>query len=129
MPDEDRRDDALLRIGAVVAHADDIWQTAGTLTTRQREILSLLSEGLTYEEAATELGVGVESVKGHMRDARQRLGVKSSLHCVTEAMRRGLLTDDTPVLAGDLRRLADRAWAAGQHDLAGELHELARTLE
>jgi hypothetical protein len=33
-----------------------------------------MSRGLTYEEAAAELGIGIETVKEHLKRARDRLG-------------------------------------------------------
>lgn len=99
MPDEDRRDGALLRLDAVVKHAEDIYPDHAlpplSLPPRKRprwaDILQEISEGHSREEAAKRLHLSLETVKSHLRNAARALGTKSVTHAVAEAMRKGLI--------------------------------------
>lgn len=62
-----------------------------TLTQREREILSLLSCGKSGEEIAAELCIAPMTVRTHIRNLLQKLGVRSRLEAVTYALRRGLI--------------------------------------
>ncbi|MDJ0683679.1 MAG: response regulator transcription factor [Alphaproteobacteria bacterium] len=57
------------------------------LTRRQREVLKLVSRGLSNEEIALEMGVTLNTVKSHVSSMLRALGVKRR----TQAMR--LMTD------------------------------------
>jgi len=46
-----------------------------TLTSRQREILQLLADGRTMQEAALELDISYSMVKDHCSNAYKRLGL------------------------------------------------------
>jgi pimeloyl-ACP methyl ester carboxylesterase len=50
---------------------------AGTLTARQREVASLISEGCTNREIATRLGIDERPAEGHVERIRLRLGFRS----------------------------------------------------
>ncbi|MBD1544898.1 helix-turn-helix domain-containing protein [Roseibium aggregatum] len=52
------------------------------LTTRQREVLQMLSTGLTDKQIAYELGISTATVKCHTRAAVQRMEAKNRLHAV-----------------------------------------------
>jgi len=45
------------------------------LTTREREVLSLIAMGLTNRQIGDELFVGVETVRTHVRQVFRKLGV------------------------------------------------------
>jgi pimeloyl-ACP methyl ester carboxylesterase/DNA-binding CsgD family transcriptional regulator len=47
------------------------------LTTRQREVAELVSQGLTNREIAARLGIDERSAEGHVERIRLRLGVRS----------------------------------------------------
>ena len=55
----------------VVADRD----VGATLTEREREVLALLSEGVTNRQIATELYLSVDTVKTHVRKVFAKLGV------------------------------------------------------
>lgn len=57
------------------------------LTRRQGEILSLLADGLTGEQAARQLVLSPETVRTHVRNAMSRLGAETRVHAVTIAAR------------------------------------------
>lgn len=86
--DPDRSEGALERI------ANDVLLTpAGPpVTPRMLEALSAMSRGLTYPEAAAEMGCGLETVKEHLKRARARLGARNTNEAIAEALRRGLIT-------------------------------------
>ncbi len=61
------------------------------LTRREREVLELLSEGLQLEEIAQRLGIGLETVRTHLRHAGERLGAANRTHAVAIAIRKKLI--------------------------------------
>jgi DNA-binding NarL/FixJ family response regulator len=60
-----------------------------TLSPREREILGLLSKGLSGEEAATQLFLSPETVRTHVRNAMTKLGAATRAHAVALALQRG----------------------------------------
>jgi DNA-binding NarL/FixJ family response regulator len=60
-----------------------------TLSPREREILGLLSQGLSGEEAATQLFLSPETVRTHVRNAMTKLGAATRAHAVALALQRG----------------------------------------
>jgi two-component system nitrate/nitrite response regulator NarL len=63
----------------------------GGLTRREREILALMSEGLSARQIGDRLQVGTSTVKTHMLNLYDKLGVSERAAAVAQAMRRGLL--------------------------------------
>jgi DNA-binding CsgD family transcriptional regulator len=61
------------------------------ITRRQLDVLTAMSRGLSYGEAAAELGIGIESVKEHLKRARDRLGARNTNQAIARAVRRGLI--------------------------------------
>jgi DNA-binding CsgD family transcriptional regulator len=61
------------------------------LTGREREVLTLLAQGLQLDEIATRLGIGSETVRTHVRKATCRLGAANRTHAVAIAIRRRLI--------------------------------------
>ena len=57
------------------------------LTDRQKEILTLARDGLTYKEIAAELEIANETVRGHLAEIRQRLNALNTTQAVTIAIR------------------------------------------
>jgi DNA-binding NarL/FixJ family response regulator len=64
---------------------------SAALTSRQREVLELLAEGLPYEEIATRMGVGPETARTHAQNAIARLGARTRTEAVAVAIRRRLI--------------------------------------
>jgi DNA-binding CsgD family transcriptional regulator len=62
-----------------------------SLTPREVEILSLIADGLTYEEIGARLGIGIETARTHLAKARDRLGAQSRAGAVAKAFRLGLI--------------------------------------
>ena len=61
----------------------------GTLSPREREIMGLLSRGLSGEEAAKRLFLSPETVRTHVRNAMSKLGAATRAHAVALALQRG----------------------------------------
>jgi two-component system, NarL family, nitrate/nitrite response regulator NarL len=61
------------------------------LTAREREVLTLMAEGLSGPQIAERLIVAIPTVKTHQARLYEKLGVSERAAAVAEAMRRGLL--------------------------------------
>jgi two-component system, NarL family, nitrate/nitrite response regulator NarL len=61
------------------------------LTSREREILELLTAGHRPSEIADALFLSVKTVKNHLTSVYQKLGVETGAQAVAEAYRRGLV--------------------------------------
>ena len=61
------------------------------LTTREREVLELMVQGLPYQEAAEALGVTRNTVAGHVKKIYRKLEVSSRGEAVYEAISQGLV--------------------------------------
>jgi DNA-binding NarL/FixJ family response regulator len=59
------------------------------LSPREREILELLSQGLSGEDAAKRLFLSSETVRTHVRNAMTKLGAATRVHAVALALQRG----------------------------------------
>jgi DNA-binding NarL/FixJ family response regulator len=62
------------------------------LTVREREVLSLLAEGLTHDEIGERLSISGETVRTHVRKASDRLGAATRTQAVAMALRLGLIS-------------------------------------
>lgn len=61
------------------------------LTSREAEVLTLLSKGLTYSRVAETLGIGLGTVQSHVKRIYEKLQVSSKAEAATSAQRMGLL--------------------------------------
>ncbi len=61
------------------------------LTTREREILELLTRGNRPGEIANELFLSIKTVKNHLTSVYQKLGVETGAQAVAEAYRQGMV--------------------------------------
>lgn len=86
-PDPDLRDDALERLAARVAVQPD----KATLTDAEKRVLEAVSHGLGGQGAADALGIGFETVKDRLKQARRALAAKDTTHAACEAIRQGLI--------------------------------------
>jgi DNA-binding NarL/FixJ family response regulator len=62
-----------------------------TLTPRETEVLSLIASGLTNAQIAEHIGRTEETVKVHVKNILQKLGVRDRTEAVTTAVRRGFI--------------------------------------
>jgi DNA-binding NarL/FixJ family response regulator len=63
----------------------------GGLSAREREVLSLVAEGLSNREIGSKLNITEETVKSHVRRTFLRLGARNRAHAVSVGHSRGLL--------------------------------------
>jgi DNA-binding NarL/FixJ family response regulator len=66
---------------------------ADRLTTREVEILRLVTGGLTNRELAEDLGVSTRTVDAHLRSIYAKLGVKSRSGATRYAVEHHLVDD------------------------------------
>jgi PAS domain S-box-containing protein len=57
-----------------------------TLSPREREVLGLLARGLTGEQIAERLVLSPETIRTHIRNAREKLGASTRVEAVTMAL-------------------------------------------
>jgi len=64
---------------------------AEPLTTREREVLGLLADGLPNRELAGRLGISEHTIKFHIRSILAKLGATSRTEAVSRGLRSGLI--------------------------------------
>jgi two-component system, NarL family, nitrate/nitrite response regulator NarL len=69
------------------------------LTNRERQVLTLVAEGFSNKEVATQLDVGVRTVETHRERIMRKLGIHSVAGLTRFAIAKGLIT-----LRDELRR-------------------------
>jgi two-component system nitrate/nitrite response regulator NarL len=62
-----------------------------TLTDREREVLRLVADGRSAPDIASRLFIEASTVKSHLHNIYEKLGVSDRAAAVAEGMRRGLL--------------------------------------
>jgi DNA-binding NarL/FixJ family response regulator len=82
--------------GLILMHPDSIEvpvpeQHYGNLSTRETEVLRMLSEGLANKEIAYRLGISEHTVKFHVGSLFQKLNASSRTEAVTLGVRQGLI--------------------------------------
>jgi DNA-binding CsgD family transcriptional regulator len=60
-------------------------------TERELQILTLLANGRTVEEASLTLGIAKQEINEHVRHARRKLGARNRTHAVALAVTAGLV--------------------------------------
>ena len=61
------------------------------LTKREKEILELITEGLSNKEIADQLCISLRTVETHRFNIVQKLDVKNTAALIKEATKRGLI--------------------------------------
>ena len=61
------------------------------LTPRELSVLRSLSLGRRVAQVSKELGLGEETVRSHIKKAEMKLGVRTAMHAVAQAMRLRLI--------------------------------------
>lgn len=82
---------------AKLANAVRAPRGAGPLTSREREVLRLVAQGLPGKQIAGTLGISERTVKFHTASLIRKLGADNRAQAVALAAQRGLL--DSPPLA------------------------------
>ncbi|HVK71822.1 MAG TPA: response regulator transcription factor [Kofleriaceae bacterium] len=65
---------------------------AGELTDRERQVVTLMTEGLSNKLIADRLGISDHTAKFHVNGVMAKLGAGTRTEAVVEAVRRGLVT-------------------------------------
>lgn len=73
------------------ARQSEAAEVRGLLSPREREVLSLLAEGTTVNDAAEQLHISVFTIRGHVRNILSKLEVHSMSQAVALAYRSGLI--------------------------------------
>ncbi|HLR79132.1 MAG TPA: response regulator transcription factor [Bacillota bacterium] len=70
---------------------DNNFQSKNILTKREREVFELLVQDKTTRDIAQELFISEKTVRNHISNAMQKLGVKGRSQAVVELLRMGEL--------------------------------------
>lgn len=62
------------------------------LTKREKEVFTLLVNNKTTKEIANELGISEKTVRNHISNTMQKLGVKGRSQAVVELLRMKIIT-------------------------------------
>lgn len=62
------------------------------MTKREEEVFSLLVENKSTKEIGASLGISEKTVRNHISNAMQKLGVKGRAQAVVELIRLGSIT-------------------------------------
>ena len=81
--------DLLARLLSRLHHRHD--QPSHDLTTRERQILELIGEGLTNGAIAKRLFISVNTVRNHVQNILAKLDAHSKLEALSVAIRDGLI--------------------------------------
>lgn len=78
-------------VGALTGPRETDSHANHDLTSREREVLQMVAEGLSSKEIATELGVSTRTVESHRTNVMEKLGIHKVSGLVRFAIREGLL--------------------------------------
>lgn len=62
-----------------------------SLSPRETEVLRLVADGLSNQKIAERLGLGLETVKTHMRHIMEKLAVSDRTEAAVKAMKQGIV--------------------------------------
>lgn len=83
--------DAVLALGRFARRAREGAEVAADLTSREQQVLELLSEGHTMRQIATRLGISPRTVETHVAKLYRKLGVRTRVQAVSRAATLGLV--------------------------------------
>jgi DNA-binding NarL/FixJ family response regulator len=66
-------------------------RSSGILSPRETEVLRLVADGLSNQKIAQRLGLGLETVKTHMRHIMEKLAVSDRTEAAVKAMKQGIM--------------------------------------
>jgi DNA-binding NarL/FixJ family response regulator len=87
---------------ADATHDPAVRQRVQQLTPREREVLVLLADGLTADEVADQLTIGVATARTHLYRLRTKLNLRDRAQLVSFAFRSGLAAVGPATPAGEL---------------------------
>jgi DNA-binding NarL/FixJ family response regulator len=83
--------DAVLALGRFARRAREGAEVAAELTSRERQVLELLSDGHTMRKIATRLSISPRTVETHVANIYRKLGVRTRVQAVSRAATLGLV--------------------------------------
>jgi len=66
------------------------------LTPRETDVLGLLAKGCTYEQIGVRLGISLNTVTSHIKNAYRKLEVHSAAAAVMRAVELRLIGESSP---------------------------------
>jgi DNA-binding CsgD family transcriptional regulator len=87
----------LARLGAAPPHATSSPESQAPLSRREQEVLEWMAEGLQNKEIAQKLEISLATVRNHVHNLLEKLGVHSKLEAICLAYRSGWVRGKTPV--------------------------------
>jgi DNA-binding NarL/FixJ family response regulator len=78
-------------LASLLRYENESGQPLGQLTARERQLLTLLVEGLDNHAIAERLGIRYVTVRGHLRNLLHKLNAHSRLEAVARASELGLI--------------------------------------
>jgi len=84
----------LVAAGAPVGQNEDRMGTLAGLSTREVEVLALITQGLSNKEIAEKLVVSVNTLKSHIRQAYRKIDVTTRSQAVSWAITHGFAPPD-----------------------------------
>ena len=79
---------SFLKPMAAPAAATSSSEVTDELSTREKEVLDLLSQGFMYKEIADKLGISFETVRTYIRRIYEKLHVRTRTEAVAKALRK-----------------------------------------
>jgi len=73
------------------SHTGRVKDNSLNLTTREKEILSCLVEGMSYKLIADKCFISIDTVGGHIRHIYEKLQVHSKSEAVVKAIKRNII--------------------------------------
>jgi DNA-binding NarL/FixJ family response regulator len=70
------------------------WLKSGPLSAREREVLRLLASGHAPGEISSMVGISVHTVRRHLANVSEKLGIHGNVALTRYAVRNGLVSDD-----------------------------------
>ena len=83
--------DAVLALGRFARRAREGAEVAADLTSREQQVLELLSDGHTMRQIGTRLGISPRTVETHVAKVYRKLGVRTRVQAVSRAATLGLV--------------------------------------
>ena len=72
-------------IAQLISNRREIEAQLDRLTTREKEVLRLMAEGMASRDIASKLGISYTTVRTHIRSLGSKLGVHSKLEAIIKA--------------------------------------------
>jgi DNA-binding NarL/FixJ family response regulator len=82
---------AVLELGRFARQARESSEVVASLTSREREILELLAEGLTMQQIGRRLSISPRTVETHVSKLYRKLAVRTRVQAIAKAASLGLL--------------------------------------